>query len=62
MMRRIPFLSGLLLGSVLCAWLLGAALIYFLTGKVVSLYTGPDGTRLRLHDLSLHEIIAAEEA
>jgi hypothetical protein len=34
MVRRIAFLSGLILGSGLCAWALGSALIYFFTGKM----------------------------
>ena len=55
MFRRISFLGGLLLGSALCAWVLGAALIYLFTGKVVSLYTGAEGFRLRLNDLTLRE-------
>ena len=55
MIRRISFLSGLLLGSALCAGILGAALIYLFTGKVVSLQTGAEGFRLKLNDLALYE-------
>jgi hypothetical protein len=61
MVRRVSFLSGLLLGSGLCAFFLGAALVYFFTGKVVSITSGPQGVRLKLNDLALQEI-APEEA
>ena len=62
MVRRVSFLSGLLLGSGLCAFFLGAALIYVFTGKVVSIVTGPEGTRLKLNDLALQEIAGKKEA
>ena len=61
MVRRVSFLSGLLLGSGLCAFFLGAALIFFLTGKLVSITSGPEGIRLKLNDLTLQET-AHEEA
>ena len=62
MVRRASFLSGLLLGSGLCAFMLGAALIYFLTGKFVSIATGPQGVQLRLSDLALEEVAGKKEA
>jgi hypothetical protein len=62
MVRRVSFLSGLLLGSGLCAFLFGAALIYVFTGKVISFVTGPEGTRLKLNDLTFQEITGKGEA
>ena len=61
MVRRISFLVGLLLGSGLCAWFLGAALVYFFTGQVLSLQTGSEGIKLKLHDLSFYESMPREE-
>lgn len=61
MLRRISFLGGLLLGSCLCAWFLGAALVYFITGQALSLQTGPEGIKLKLQDLSLYESLPSEE-
>jgi hypothetical protein len=40
MIRRIAFLGGLVLGSGLCAWALGSALIYLFTGKIPSVQFG----------------------
>jgi len=61
MVRRVSFLSGLLLGSALCAFFLGAALIHFFTGKFVSITSGPEGIGFRLNDPALQET-AHEEA
>ncbi len=62
MIRRISFLGGLLLGSGLCAWFLGAALVYVFTGRLLSLQTGSEGIRLKLHELALRESLPREEA
>lgn len=40
MIRRIAFISGLILGSSLCAWGLGSALTYLFTGKLPSIRAG----------------------
>ncbi len=61
MVRRLSFLGGLLLGSALCAWFLGAALVFLFTGKLISLQTGSQGVKVRLNDLSLHEVWSREE-
>ena len=61
MVRRVSFLSGLLLGSALCAWFLGGALVYVLTGKAISLWTGPEGVKVRLNDLALQEVLPGKE-
>ncbi len=37
MVRRIAFVSGLLLGSGVCAFTLGAVLTYLFTGKVLAI-------------------------
>ena len=37
-MRRIAFFSGLILGSSVCAWILGFILIHLYTGKILALY------------------------
>lgn len=55
MVKRLSFLSGLLLGSVLCAWFLGAALVYFLSGKLISLQTGSQGFKVALNEITLFE-------
>jgi hypothetical protein len=60
--RRVSFLSGLLLGSGLCAWFLGTALVYVLTGQLLSLKAGPGGFQLQLHDMTLRESLPREEA
>ena len=36
-MRRFAFVSGLILGSGVTAWLLGSALCYLFTGKLPSI-------------------------
>jgi hypothetical protein len=36
-MRRFAFVSGLILGGSVTAWLLGAALCYLFTGKLASI-------------------------
>jgi hypothetical protein len=61
MARRLSFLTGLLLGSGLCAWFLGAALIYLFTGKLLSLQTGPEGIQLKLQDPTYYEVVSREE-
>jgi hypothetical protein len=57
MVRRGAFLSGLALGSGLCAWLLGSALTYLLTGKLPCIRLGEEkGLSLELVDVAtLHE-------
>ena len=62
MARRLSFLIGLLLGSGICAWFLGAALVYLFTGKLLSLQSGPEGIRLHLHDPTYYEVVRDEEA
>jgi len=42
MVRRMSFFGGLILGSGLCAWLLGTALTYFFTGKLSAVRLGTD--------------------
>ncbi|HUT18745.1 MAG TPA: hypothetical protein VM366_06255 [Anaerolineae bacterium] len=61
MARRLSFLTGLLLGSGLCAWFLGAALIYLFTGKLLSLQTGHEGIQLKLQDPTYYEVVPREE-
>jgi hypothetical protein len=61
MARRLSFLIGLLLGSGLCAWLLGAALVYLFTGKLLSLQAGPEGIQLTLQDPTYYEVVPGEE-
>lgn len=52
-MRRIAFFSGLVLGSGVCAWILGSALTYLYTGKFPAIQTIEGGQpRLGLVDLS----------
>jgi len=52
MVRRIAFLSGLVLGAGLCAWALGAALAYLFTGKFLVIQGGRDRPlTLRLVDV-----------
>ena len=62
MVRRVSFLSGLLLGSGLCAFLLGAALVHLFTGEFVSIVSGPEGVRLKLNDLAFQEVARGEDA
>ena len=38
-MRRFAFVSGLILGGGVTAWLLGSALCYLFTGKLPSIQT-----------------------
>ena len=61
MVRRLAFLIGLLLGSGVCAWFLGAALVYLFTGKLLSLQTGPEGIQLQLEDPTYYEVVRGEE-
>jgi len=51
MVRRIAFISGLILGSSLCAWGLGSALIYLFTEKLPSIRANGDKPRLDLFDV-----------
>ena len=52
-MRRIAFLSGLILGGGVCGWILGSALCYLFTGKLPSIQVGEDGqARLGLIDVN----------
>ena len=46
-MRRFAFVSGLILGGGVSAWLLGSALCYLFTGKLLSIQMSED-QRLRL--------------
>jgi hypothetical protein len=62
MLRRLSFLIGLLLGSGICGWFLGAALIYLFTGKLLSLQTGPRGIQPQLQDPTYYEVVPGEEA
>ena len=61
MVRRLSFLTGLLVGSGLCAWLLGTALIYLFTGKILSVQTGEHGIQFALHDRAYGVIVPREE-
>jgi hypothetical protein len=45
--RRFAFVSGLILGGGVSAWLLGSALCYLFTGKLPSIQMSED-QRLRL--------------
>ncbi len=58
MVRRIAFLSGLILGSGICAWALGSALIYLFTGKFPSVQVGGE-RRLRLELTDVHSMYEA---
>jgi len=52
-MRRIAFLSGLILGGGVCAWILGSALCFLFTGKLPAIQVGEGGTpRLELIDVN----------
>ena len=61
MIRRISFVSGLILGSGICAFTLGAVLTYLFTGKVISISTSKEhGLKVNLFDMqTLHETPAA---
>lgn len=51
-MRRIAFVSGLILGGSVTAWLLGSALCYLFTGKLPSIEARPnERPRLALIDV-----------
>lgn len=53
MVRRIAFISGLILGSGLSAFALGAALIYLFTGKAIAFVSTPEHSiQIRLVDLT----------
>ncbi|MBN1936504.1 MAG: hypothetical protein JW934_17715 [Anaerolineae bacterium] len=53
MVRRIAFVSGLILGSGLSAFALGAALIYLFTGKAIAFVSSKErGLEVRLVDLA----------
>jgi hypothetical protein len=57
MVRRGAFLSGLILGSSVCAWILGFVLIHLYTGKILALRLGGDTVLdLQLLDLSMREV------
>ena len=52
MIRRIAFVSGLVLGSGICAFTLGAVLTYLFTGQVISISTSKEqGIRVNLFDM-----------
>jgi hypothetical protein len=57
----MSFITGLLVGSCLCAWFLGAALVYLFTGKVLSVQSRADGIKLKLQDLAFYELVPKEE-
>lgn len=59
-MRRFAFVSGLILGGGLVAWLLGSAFCYLFTGKLPAFQIGPDRRpRLDLIDIGgLYEVPA----
>jgi hypothetical protein len=51
-MRRFAFMSGLILGGGVTAWLLGSAFCYLFTGKLPSIQVGPNQRpRLSLVDV-----------
>ena len=60
MVRRGSFIAGLLLGSALSAFALGAAMIYFFTGKLVSIRSASGKVSLELNDPALQEVVARE--
>ncbi len=52
MVRRIAFIGGLILGSGLSAFALGAVLVYLFTGKAIAFVSSPEqGLQVRLIDL-----------
>ena len=52
-MRRFAFLSGLILGGSVCAWILGSALTFLLTGKLPAVRASDGGPpRLELIDVN----------
>ena len=57
MIRRIAFISGLILGSGLSALVLGSVLLYLFTGKLPALHAGPgEPPRVELVDVNaLHQ-------
>jgi hypothetical protein len=61
MVRRGSFIAGLLLGSALSAFALGAAMVYFFTGKVLSVRSASGKVSLELNDLALQEVMVREE-
>ena len=66
-MRRIAFFSGLILGSSVCAWILGSALCYLFAGKLPAIQTiEGEKPRLGLVDVSTlyetHEIVPESAA
>ena len=66
-MRRIAFISGLILGSGICAWTLGTALCYLFTGKIPAVLAIEGGRpRLGLVDVNTlyetHEIVPESAA
>lgn len=61
MVRRIAFLSGLLLGSGICAFALGSVLTFIFTGKMIAISTSREhGLRIALCDVNaLREVATA---
>ena len=57
MVRRIAFLSGLILGSGLLSWILGSALTFLLTGRIPSLRL--DGRQVRLELIDINTLYEA---
>ncbi|MBN1582930.1 MAG: hypothetical protein JXA89_19625 [Anaerolineae bacterium] len=52
MIRRIAFTSGLVLGSGICAFTLGAVLIFLFTGQVVAISASKEqGIKVNLFDM-----------
>jgi hypothetical protein len=58
MIRRMAFLSGLVVGSGLCAWAFGSVLAYLFTGKVLTVALDRDkGLDVKLVDVNaLYEV------
>jgi len=58
MIRRLAFISGLVLGSGLCAWALGSALTYLFTGKIPRVQVGGE-KGFNLHLVDVHTLYEA---
>lgn len=54
MIRRIAFVSGLVLGSGICAFALGAMLTYLFTGQVISISMGEGRGIKRMQSIRLN--------
>jgi hypothetical protein len=58
-MRRFAFVSGLILGGGVSAWLLGSALCYLFTGKLPSIEVRPD-QRPRLTLVGVNRLVEVQ--